>query len=146
MKDGRVKRLSALHRIIYQATGGAIGRRLVANDMLLLTTTGRKSGRPHTVPLLYLTDGPGRYVVIASYGGRPHHPSWYLNLVADPRVTVQIRGRRFEAQATTAGEEERLRWWQKAVQAYHGYADYEARTDRPIPIVFLDAARPARSS
>ncbi|MDP3983968.1 MAG: nitroreductase family deazaflavin-dependent oxidoreductase [Acidimicrobiia bacterium] len=137
MRDSNVRRLSQLHRIVYQMTGGVIGRRLVNNAMLLLTTTGRHSGTPHAVPLLYLRDRH-RFVVIASYGGRPHHPDWYLNLAADPTVEVQIRHRRFRASASTAGSEDRLRWWPQVVDAYGGYLDYQARTDRPIPVVFLD--------
>ena len=100
MRDRTAKNLSALHVFLYRVSGGRVGRRLVDNDMLLLTTVGRKSGKPHTVPLLYLTDGDA-LVVIASWGGRPHHPDWYVNLQARPDATVQVLGRRWKVRADT---------------------------------------------
>jgi deazaflavin-dependent oxidoreductase (nitroreductase family) len=138
VKDSRVRFLSRLHRAVFAATGGRIGRRLVGNDMLLLTTTGRRTAKRHTVPLLYLRDG-GRYVVIASFGGRPNHPAWYLNLMADPSVEVQIGGRKHPAIASTASPEERAAWWPRIARAYRGYSEYAKRTDRTIPVVFIDA-------
>ncbi len=141
MKERRVRRLSKLHRFVFKMTGGIVGRRLVDNDMLLLTTTGRQTGKAHTVPLLYLRYDR-RLVVIASYGGRPQHPSWYLNLVADAMVTVQTPSHRFVAKATTAGDEEREKWWPRIVEAYDGYSTYEKRTDRQIPVVFLEPVEP----
>jgi F420H(2)-dependent quinone reductase len=137
VKDSRVRFLSRLHRAVFAATGGRIGRRLVGNDMLLLTTTGRRTGKPHTVPLLYLRDGD-RYVVIASFGGRPYHPAWYLNLMAEPSVEVQIGSRRFGGSASTASPEERSAWWPRIARAYRGYSEYAKRTDRTIPVVFID--------
>ena len=137
MRDASVRRWSRLHAILYRATGGIVGRRLVANPMLLLTTRGHRSGEEHTVPLLYLEDGP-RVVVIASYGGRPHHPAWYRNLVTTPRVRVQIGGARREMTARTATTEERALWWPRALEAYDGYRAYQSRTDREIPVVFLE--------
>ncbi len=140
MKDTRVRRLSKIHRALFRATGGRVGRRLVNNDMLLLSTTGRHTGETHTVPLLFLRDGP-RLVVIASYGGRPQHPDWYLNLVANPEARVRTDEGQWAVRATTAGPEERSRWWPGVVTAFEGYAGYQAKTDREIPIVFLDPAR-----
>ncbi len=137
MKDLTAKRLSGVHRWAYRFTFGLVGRRMVDNDMMLLTTTGRVTGRRHTVPLLYLKDGDS-LVVIASWGGRPAHPQWYANLVSDPSVTVQVRGRRWKATARTADADERAAWWPRVVAAYRGYADYQARTEREIPVVFLD--------
>ena len=132
-----VRRLSRWHRRIYRLTRGLIGRRLVENDMLILTTTGRRSGRPHEVPLLYLRDGKS-LVVIASYGGRPDYPDWYLNLVAQPDAEVQIRGRRHAVSARVASSDERAAWWPRIVEAHEGYNQYQSRTDRIIPVVFLD--------
>jgi deazaflavin-dependent oxidoreductase (nitroreductase family) len=137
MRDSSVRRWSRFHKVAYRLTGGRVGRRLVDNDMLLLTTIGRSTGKPHTVPLLYLTDGD-RYVVIASYGGRPHHPEWYLNLVAEPGVTVQVPGEVRQMTARTANPEERHAWWPRIVDAYEGYAVYQSRTDREIPVVVLE--------
>ena len=136
MKDSAVKRWSAVHKVLYRATRGVVGRRLVDNDMLLLTTTGRSTGKPHTVPLLYLSDDD-RLVVIASYGGRDHHPEWYLNLRSTPDVTVELPGGRRHLTARTASAEERGELWPRVLNAYHGYAVYESRTDREIPVVIL---------
>ncbi|HSG79543.1 MAG TPA: nitroreductase family deazaflavin-dependent oxidoreductase [Acidimicrobiia bacterium] len=141
MHDATVKRLSRLHTVLFRLTRGVIGRRLAHNDMLLLTTVGRRTGEPHTVPLLYLEDGE-RLVVVASYGGRPDHPEWYHNLVADPEVGVEIAGRGKEARtARTTTPEERAAWWPRIVEAYDGYAEYQSRTDRVIPVVILRADR-----
>lgn len=139
MRDSSVRRWSAVHTFVYRVTRGRCGRRVVSNDILLLTTRGHVTGREHTVPLLYLRDGPA-LVVIASYGGRARHPTWYRNLVADPHVEVQIEGTRADMVARTANREERSRWWPRIVAAYEGYATYQARTDREIPIVFLEAS------
>ena len=136
MRDRTAKNLSTLHRLLFRATRGRIGRRLVNNDMLLLTTTGRASGEPHTVPLLYLEDGD-ELIVIASWGGRPDNPQWYQNLVADPRVIVQIRGKRSSAFAETAPPGRRSRLWPRVLEAYDGYAQYQSKTDREIPVVIL---------
>jgi deazaflavin-dependent oxidoreductase (nitroreductase family) len=113
---------------------------LVDNDMLLLTTIGRHTGRPHTVPLLYLREAEA-LVVIASYGGRDRHPAWYLNLVAEPEVEVQVKRTRYRARAHTADPEERSSWWPRVVDAYGDYAVYQTRTDRVIPVVLLEPHR-----
>lgn len=137
MRDGTVRLLSRLHTALYRLTSGMIGRRLVDNDMLLLTTIGRRTGAAHTVPLLYLEDDD-RYVVFASWGGRDRHPEWYLNLLTDPQGVVQVRGRRRPVTSTIATASERERLWARAESAYSGYADYQNRTDRQIPVVILD--------
>jgi deazaflavin-dependent oxidoreductase (nitroreductase family) len=140
MQDNTARRLSTLHRLLFRGTSGRVGKRLVNNDMLLLTTAGRRSGQPHTVPLLYLQDGPD-LIIIASWGGRPQHPEWYANLIQEPRVTVELPGRRYDAVATPLAEPERSTWWDRAVAAYAGYAEYQSRTDRAIPVVRLTAQR-----
>jgi deazaflavin-dependent oxidoreductase (nitroreductase family) len=136
MRDGTAKHLSTLHSFLYRLTGGRIGRRLVDNDMLLLTTTGRRSGESHTVPLLYLRDGDD-LVVIASWGGRERNPEWFINLGADPTAKVQIAGDRFEVRASTADPERRARLWPLVLAAYDGYRIYQSRTSREIPVVIL---------
>jgi deazaflavin-dependent oxidoreductase (nitroreductase family) len=123
--------------MLYRGTRGIVGRRLVNNAICLLSTTGRRSGEIHTVPLLYLLD-EDRLVVIASWGGRDHHPDWYVNLLADPRATVQVLGDRWAVEALTATSTERAEWWPTIVDAYNGYAVYASRTDREIPVVFLE--------
>ena len=139
MKDVTAKRLSRLHTLVFRGTKGRVGKRLVNNDMLLLTTTGRHSGNPHTVPLLFLSEGD-RIIVFASWGGRDTHPNWYNNLLADPKAAVELRASRREVVATTLGGRERQAWWDRAVEAYSGYATYQSRTGRQIPVVALDPA------
>ena len=104
---------------------------------LLLTTTGRKSGERFIFPLFYGTNGDG-YIVVASKGGAAAHPSWYRNLVANPEVEVQVGTRKLKARARTATGAERTRLWQKALEFWPPYADYEKRTEREIPVVVLD--------
>ena len=113
--------------------------------MLLLTTTGRMTGKPHTVPLLYLEDD-STLVVIASWGGRSSHPHWYQNLRDEPRAEVRLPDRSIRVVARTASAEERRAWWPKVVEAYDGYMAYQSRTDREIPVVFLEDAAKRRSS
>jgi deazaflavin-dependent oxidoreductase (nitroreductase family) len=137
MKDSTVRGLSRLHAFLMRASRGRLGRRLAHKDMLLLTTTGRKSGQSHTVPLLYLRDG-SRLVVFASFGGRPYHPAWYLNILSEPRASVLVDGDSTLVHATIADETGHSIWWPRAVAAYSGYADYQRKTSRKIPIVFLD--------
>ena len=137
MRDANVRMLSTLHTMLYRATSGLIGRRLVNNDMLLLTTTGRTSGTQHTVPLLYLRSDD-RLIVIASYGGRQEHPEWYRNLLSEPRASVQIRGKRRDVVSATMEPLERAEWWPRIVDAYGDYAVYQSRTDREIPVLWLE--------
>ena len=137
MRDRTAKHLSTLHTLLYRTTRGIIGRRLVNNDILLLSTIGRWTGNTHTVPLLYLRDGED-LVVIASWGGREQHPEWYLNLASNPVATAQIEGERIRVTATTADPKRRARLWAKVLAAYDGYGEYQSRTDREIPIVILE--------
>lgn len=106
---------------------------------LLLTTTGRRSGKPIVMPLIYGEAG-GNYVVVASKGGAPKHPGWYLNLAAHPDVEVQILARRFQATARTASGAERAELWKQMAAIYPPYNDYQAKTDREIPVVVLEPA------
>jgi deazaflavin-dependent oxidoreductase (nitroreductase family) len=104
---------------------------------LLLTVTGRKSGDEYTTPLIFGEDGES-YVLVASQGGRPQHPDWYLNLVANPDVEVQILGDCFRARARTAEGEERERLWRMMNGIWPHYDEYQARTERTIPVVVLE--------
>jgi deazaflavin-dependent oxidoreductase (nitroreductase family) len=106
---------------------------------LLLTTTGRKSGNALMLPLIFGRSGPS-YVVVASKGGAPAHPAWYLNLQANPEVKVQVKGDKFTARAHTADAAERAALWPKMVEIYGPYEDYQAKTDRQIPVVVLTPA------
>jgi F420H(2)-dependent quinone reductase len=105
--------------------------------VLLLTTTGRKTGKRRTSPLLYLRDGD-MLAVVASEGGAPRHPAWYLNLAANPAVEVEIGRTREPRRARDASEDERARLWPRFVEMYAGYAAYERRTSRRIPVVLLE--------
>jgi F420H(2)-dependent quinone reductase len=135
-----LRAVSRIHAAVYRASRGRLlGRIGKGMPVLLLTTTGRKTGRRRTTPLLYLEDG-GRYAVVASVGGAPQHPAWYLNLRADSRATVEIGGRMRAVRAETAGPEERARLWRTATAMYAGYDMYQARTSREIPIVVLTPA------
>ena len=136
MNDRLVRELSRLHTQLFRLSSGRVGSRLVNNDMLLLTSRGRSTGGPHTVPLLYLQDDE-RLVVIASYGGRDRHPEWYHNLQANPAAEVEIMGSTRLVTAETMPLEPRAMWWPRVVDAYSGYEEYQARTDREIPIVWL---------
>lgn len=104
---------------------------------LLLTTTGRKSGEKYIFPLFYGMAG-NSYIIVASKGGAPDHPSWYKNLVAHPEVEVQAGTKKLKARARTVSGEERARLWKEALKFWPPYADYEKKTDREIPVVVLD--------
>ena len=124
----------------YRETGGAVGHIWKeGSTILLLTTTGRKTGKLTTTPLIYARDGDN-YVIVASQGGAPQHPGWYRNLVKTPEVEVQVEGETFFARARTAEGEERERLWAKANEVWPHYAEYQTRTDRVIPVVVLEPA------
>ena len=122
----------------YRETGGEVGHRWKrGSKILLLTTKGRKSREPRTTPLIYEQDGD-RYVIVASKGGAPAHPGWYLNLQKDPNVELQVLDEVFPARARTAEGEERERLWQLANQQWPDYDSYQTKTDREIPVVVLE--------
>ena len=114
------------------------GRPELTVPSLLLTTTGRKSGEKIIFPLFYGETGDGGYIIVASKGGAPKHPVWYLNLVAYPDVEVQVGPKKLKARARTVTGPERARLWEKALQFWPPYADYQTKTDREIPVVVLD--------
>jgi len=130
-----------VHRWAYRRSGGRLGGRIVGMPVLLLTTTGRSTGRPRTVALTYLPDGRN-FVVIASNGGARRHPDWYANLHAHPEARVQIGRRTITVTARDAGGDRRQHLWARAVQAYRGYAAYQERTRRTIPVVVLEPPAP----
>ncbi len=104
---------------------------------LLLTTTGRKSSKARTLPLIY-GEADGAHVIVGSRGGAPTHPAWYLNLVAEPEVGVQVLADRFRARARTATGPERAELWERMLEVWPPYADYQKRTKREIPVVVLE--------
>ncbi|MBO0827857.1 MAG: nitroreductase family deazaflavin-dependent oxidoreductase [Streptosporangiales bacterium] len=122
----------------YLATDGAEGHDWQGGtSTLILTTTGRRTGEPRDNALIYGRDGDA-YVVVASKGGADEHPLWYLNLVADPTVQVQVRGDRFTARARTATAGEKARLWPAMAKEWPAYDDYQRKTDRDIPVVILE--------
>jgi len=121
----------------YEETDGEVGYLWNGATCLVLTTTGRKSGQTRKSALICGFDGE-RCVVVASQGGAPTHPNWYHNLVADPNVTVQVKGDRFPAIAHTAAGAERERLWKVMTDVWPNYDEYTKRTSRVIPVVVLE--------
>ena len=132
----RVKTLSAIHRAIYAASGGRVGKRIAGMPVLLLTTKGRRTGKPRTSPLTYFEDN-GAIVLVGSYGGRPHNPAWFENLIAAGEGEVTIGHERRTMSARRATDDERARLWPRIVETYDGYATYQGKTDREIPLAML---------
>ena len=104
--------------------------------ILLLTTTGRRSGEPRTTPLIFGRDGDD-YLVVASMGGAPEHPNWYRNLLADQSAQIQVQSHHFDVTARTAGQDEKARLWRIMTGLWPNYDSYQTRTDRVIPVVVL---------
>jgi deazaflavin-dependent oxidoreductase (nitroreductase family) len=127
---------SGAHAGAYRATGGKLFGRMGKSPILLLNTVGRKTGRKRTSPLLYVMDGED-FVVIASKGGAPTHPAWYLNLIANPEATVELGDREVRVEAEVADPEDKPRLWQKMVEMYPTYDDYQRKTEREIPLLVL---------
>jgi len=132
-------RVLALHQLIYEKSGGRIGERIGRSPMLLLRTTGRKTGLTRTAALLYHRDG-GDYVVVGSKGGSDVAPAWVRNLDALPDVRVQVGVKRFAAKGRIASAEERRRLWPEITRLYPQYVRYQSQTQREIPLVILSPA------
>jgi deazaflavin-dependent oxidoreductase (nitroreductase family) len=120
----------------FRANGGVVTTHAFRDSLLLLTTTGAKSGRQHTTPVAFTRDGD-RYITIASKGGAPTNPAWYHNLVAHPEVTVEVGGETFQAKASVAEGAERERLFHQMAAKMPGFADYQRRTERQIPVILL---------
>ena len=120
----------------YRETDGEVGYWWNGAPTLLLTTTGRRTGEPRTTPLIFGRDD-GDYLVVASVGGMPNHPAWYLNLRADPDATIQVRDDRVDVRATVASDDEKPRLWAIVNEVWPNYAVYQERPDRVIPVVVL---------
>lgn len=132
-----IKAVAPLDKRLYQLSGGRL-RLAIGQQQLLLTTTGRKSGLPRTVPLLYARDGDS-YVVIASNMGQAKHPAWMYNLSANPDATLNVRGREFPVRARVADDADRERVWPAVIEVYPAYDTYLARAShRDIRVFLLD--------
>jgi deazaflavin-dependent oxidoreductase (nitroreductase family) len=124
----------------YEATGGEEGYRWRnGTTILILTTKGRKSGETRKNPLIF-TEHDGDYVIVASKGGTPDHPGWYLNIQNDPEVEVQVKDDSFKARARTATPDEKPALWKQMAEVWPDYDQYQKRTDREIPVVVLERA------
>lgn len=133
-----LRRAAGLHVALYRATRGRIGHRPPGlPPMLLLDHVGARSGVRRTTPLVYTRVGDD-YVLVASKGGHPRNPAWFYNLRANPETTIQVGPRRVAVRARVASDEERPALWDKAVATYRGFAGYQARTRRTIPLVVLE--------
>jgi F420H(2)-dependent quinone reductase len=133
-----LRRLMGGHATIYRASGGLIGHRFPgAPPTLLLEHVGAKSGQKRISPLTYTSDGD-QLVLVASKGGYPKNPAWFHNLKANPDTVVQVGREKRPVHARVASAEERKRLWPKVVDTYSGYAEYQKRTDREIPLVILE--------
>ena len=124
------------HVKVYRETNGEQGYLWNGAPILLLTTTGRKSGEARTAALIFGRDG-NDLLLVASQGGAPTHPNWYHNLSADPDVEVQVQGDVFPATARTASDDEKARLWSIMTEVWPNYDSYQERTDRQIPVVVL---------
>ncbi|MCQ8187318.1 nitroreductase family deazaflavin-dependent oxidoreductase [Streptomyces rugosispiralis] len=124
---------------LIESSGGTEGTTMRGMPVVVLTTLGAKSGKIRKTPLMRV-EHDGAYAVVASLGGSPKHPVWYYNVVADPRVELQDGPLRQDMTAREVTGEEKARWWERAVEAYPDYADYQTKTDRQIPVFVLEAA------
>ncbi|MBY0276207.1 nitroreductase family deazaflavin-dependent oxidoreductase [Candidatus Binatia bacterium] len=135
-----IRFVTRLHETLFRVSGGRVLGNAAGMPVVMLTTTGRKSGRKHTSMLtspVKLGDG---VVLVASYGGSDHHPDWFLNLRANPVVDVVMRGYAGPMRARVATREEKSALWPQVVAAYSDYAVYQERTTRDIPLVVLERA------
>jgi deazaflavin-dependent oxidoreductase (nitroreductase family) len=121
----------------YEASGGAEGGDLMGKPVVILTTKGRHTGKLRKSPLIRV-EHDGTYAVVASLGGAPKHPVWYLNLRDDPDVTLQDGANVYDVRARQIEGDEKATWWKRAVQVWPAYDDYQARTERSIPVVVLE--------
>jgi len=133
-----VRWMTGVNTAAYRLSNGRVAAHVPGGaPICLLTTTGRRSGRPRTVPLLYIPHDDDQIVVVASHGGMSTHPAWYLNLLADPVVTVDVGSRRRSMTARPASEAERAALWPALAEVYPHFDAYQRRTDRIIPVLIL---------
>ncbi|MEV8192378.1 nitroreductase family deazaflavin-dependent oxidoreductase [Rhodococcus pyridinivorans] len=121
----------------YESSGGTRGTTLQGRPVIILTTVGAKSGKLRKIPLMRV-EHEGRYAAVASLGGAPKHPVWYHNIVANPHVEVRDRTEVWDMTAREVRGEEKAQWWERAVEAFPPYAEYQEKTDREIPVFVLE--------
>jgi F420H(2)-dependent quinone reductase len=135
--EAGLRAVGRLNVPLYRASRGLLFSRVGGNPVLLLTTTGRRSGTPRTAPLLYMRDDD-RFVVIGSNAGNESTPAWALNLEADTRAEIELGGKRVSVQARIAEGQERAELWHRMSERYRGFDDYDARTSRQIAVFVLE--------
>lgn len=138
MNDFGFRMLNRAHRALLAVTRGRVGSHVASMPVIELHTLGRTSGARRSVVLTAPLHEPGRYVLVASKGGGPQHPRWYSNLVAHPDVEITVHGRTLPMRARTADPEERSELWPAIIGAHPGYAEYQRRTSREIPVVICE--------
>ena len=137
-KDIAARAITSFHRFVLRVSGGKIANTGFGMPVVEITTTGRKSGKTRKTMLTSPVQDGGQVVLVASYGGDDRHPAWYLNLTADPKVELTMGGTTRPMTARVASPEEKAALWPRITQAYKGYAAYQKRTDRDIPVVILE--------
>lgn len=140
LKDRVFRFWTGAHKLVFRASKGRVAGTGYGMPVLILTTTGRKSGQPRETMLTSPVQRGDEVVLVASFGGDDRHPAWYLNLRDDPRVEIIMKGeqRKMTARVTTADEKAEL--WPQVIEAHKGYAGYQEKTDRDIPLVILEPA------
>jgi F420H(2)-dependent quinone reductase len=137
VKDALFRVATGLHTSLYRRSGGKLGGQMFKQPMVLLTTTGRRSGEPRVTPLLGIRDGD-RVLLVASFGGDDRDPQWFKNLQANPEATIEVEGETIPVRAAVATPAEKQALWPKVLGAYKGYDNYQRRTSRDIPVVILE--------
>jgi deazaflavin-dependent oxidoreductase (nitroreductase family) len=125
---------------LYEATGGREGGTLQGKPVVIVTMRGRRTGKVRKAPLMRV-EHDGTYAIVASMGGAPKHPVWYHNIQSDPDVTLQDGPNVYEMRAREVHGEEKATWWARAVEAWPAYAEYQARTERQIPVLVLEPVK-----
>ena len=138
LKDAGGRIVNVLHRTILEVSGGRIGNSGFGMPVVMLHHTGRKSGQPRTTVLTSPVHDDNRVVIVGSWGGDDRHPQWFLNVKANPDVELTMNGKRRKMKAHVASPEERAELWPEVTGKYKGYAQYQTRTDREIPLVILE--------
>jgi len=140
LRPAAIRAMGRTHRAVYRLSGGRLLGRVAGMPVLMLTTTGRRTGRARTTPLTYFELGAD-IAIVASNGGEDSPPRWWLNLEADPRATIEVHGRSEHVTARAASAEEHAQLWPVITATYPGYAAYARRTARPIPVVILGRSK-----
>jgi deazaflavin-dependent oxidoreductase (nitroreductase family) len=132
--------VTGLHKAVFRATNGRVANRGFGMPVVILATTGRKSGKRRETMLTSPVQDGDRVVLVASYGGDDRHPTWFLNLRDKPEVELTMDGKTRPMQARVATSEDKAELWPRVVEAYKGYGQYQKRTERDIPLVILEPA------